>query len=113
VSPPQCQQSESSRTPPRLRRAAGERQARPSGNSERLERVTTPSLRACQLYSEASQAGTNPRVLRPGGGWSGDPVAEANALLAFVLGRWALFAKSGFKRLPQEYWDTQRKSLFG
>jgi TetR/AcrR family transcriptional regulator len=45
--------------------------------------------------------------------WSGDPGADANALLAFVLGRWQLFAKSGFKRMPQEGWDLQRKYLFG
>ena len=56
---------------------------------------------------------TTDGVAQAGGAWSGDPVAEANALLAFVLGRWALFAKSGFKRLPQEHWETQRKYLFG
>ena len=33
--------------------------------------------------------------------------------LAFVLGRWMLFAKSGFKRLPQEGWEAQRAFLFG
>ena len=44
--------------------------------------------------------------------WPGDPVAEANVLLAFVVGRWMLFAKSGFKRMPQEGWDAQRKYLF-
>ncbi|TMG84646.1 MAG: nucleoid occlusion factor SlmA [Betaproteobacteria bacterium] len=53
------------------------------------------------------------KIAQAGGGWSGDPVAEANALLAYVLGRWLLFAKSGFKRLPQEHWETQRKFLFG
>jgi len=39
-------------------------------------------------------------------------VPEANVLLAFVVGRWMLFAKSGFKRMPQEGWDAQRKYLF-
>jgi len=53
------------------------------------------------------------KIAQAGGGWSGDPAAEANALLAYVLGRWLLFAKSGFKRLPQEHWETQRKFLFG
>lgn len=33
--------------------------------------------------------------------------AYANALLAFVLGRWHQFAKSGFKRLPAEQWPAQ------
>jgi TetR/AcrR family transcriptional regulator len=53
------------------------------------------------------------KIAQAGGGWSGDPAAEANAVLAYVLGRWLLFAKSGFKRLPQEHWETQRKFLFG
>ena len=53
------------------------------------------------------------KIAQAGGAWTGDPVAEAGALLAFVLGRWLLFAKSGFKRLPQEGWETQRKYLFG
>ncbi len=52
------------------------------------------------------------KIAQAGGTWSGDPVAQANALLAFVLGRWTLFAKSGFKRLPQEHWEVQRKYLF-
>jgi len=53
------------------------------------------------------------RIAQAAGHWSGDPAAEANVLLAFVLGRWQLFAKSGFKRSPQEGWDLQRKFLFG
>src|SRR6185436_13999927 len=52
------------------------------------------------------------RVAQAGGAWPGDPVADANVLLAFVVGRWTLFAKSGFKRLPQDGWDAQRKYLF-
>jgi hypothetical protein len=28
------------------------------------------------------------------------------------MGRWQLFAKSGFKRLPQDGWEGQRKFLF-
>jgi hypothetical protein len=34
-------------------------------------------------------------------------------LIAFVLGRMQLYAKSGFKRPPQEHWEQQRKFLFG
>jgi len=52
------------------------------------------------------------KIAQAGGGWPGDPVSEANVLLAFVLGRWMLYAKSGFKRLPQDGWDEQRKYLF-
>ena len=40
------------------------------------------------------------RIAQAGGEWPGDPNAEANVLLAYVLGRWQLFAKSGFKRAP-------------
>ena len=53
------------------------------------------------------------RIAQAAGHWPGDPNAEANALVAFVLGRWQLFAKSGFKRGPQEGWEAQRKFLFG
>ncbi len=52
------------------------------------------------------------KIAQAGGAWPGDPVTDANALLAFVIGRWMLFAKSGFKRLPQEGWDAQRKYFF-
>ncbi len=52
------------------------------------------------------------KIAQAGGAWPGDPVADANVLLAFVVGRWTLFAKSGFKRLPQDGWDAQRKYLF-
>ena len=53
------------------------------------------------------------RIAQAAGAWPGDANAEANVLTAFVLGRWQLFAKSGFKRPPQESWDAQRKFLFG
>ena len=53
------------------------------------------------------------RIAQAGGDWPGDANAEANVLLAYVLGRWQLFAKSGFKRPPQEEWELQRKFLFG
>ncbi len=52
------------------------------------------------------------RIAEAGGQWQGDPAAEANALTAFVIGRWLLFAKTGFKRAPQEGWDAQRQFLF-
>src|SRR5215831_17917622 len=52
------------------------------------------------------------KIAQASGAWPGDAVADANALLAFVVGRWMLFAKTGFKRSPQEGWDAQRKYLF-
>ena len=36
-----------------------------------------------------------------------DPNAFANALMAFIVGRWHQFAKSGFKRTPNEMWVAQ------
>ena len=36
-----------------------------------------------------------------------DPNAFANALMAFIVGRWHQFAKSGFKRTPNELWAAQ------
>ena len=36
-----------------------------------------------------------------------DVNAYANALLAFVIGRWHLFAKSGYKRGPLDGWTQQ------
>ncbi len=53
------------------------------------------------------------RTAQMGNAWRGEPGADAAALTAFVLGRWQLFAKSGFKRPPQDGWDAQRKFLFG
>jgi TetR/AcrR family transcriptional regulator len=53
------------------------------------------------------------RIAQAGGQWPGDPGAEAGVLLAYVLGRWQLFAKTGFKRAPQDGWEAQRKFLFG
>jgi TetR/AcrR family transcriptional regulator len=61
------------------------------------------SRRRCQALRIAQASGT----------WPGDPSADAAVLLAYVLGRWQLYAKGGFKRSPQEGWDEQRKFLFG
>ena len=36
-----------------------------------------------------------------------DANAYANAVIAFVIGRWHQFAKSGFKRAPMEGWAQQ------
>ena len=67
-----------------------------------------------QLYDKIEAALRQAlKIAQAGGNWTGDPIAEAATLLAFVLGRWLLFAKSGFKRLPQDGWDAQRKYLFG
>jgi TetR/AcrR family transcriptional regulator len=53
------------------------------------------------------------RVAQAANAWHGDANADAAVLISYVVGRWQLFAKSGFKRRPQEGWDLQRKFLFG
>jgi TetR/AcrR family transcriptional regulator len=40
-----------------------------------------------------------------------DAAAHANLLLAYVVGRWHQYAKSGFKRDPMEFWAAQWKQL--
>ena len=42
-----------------------------------------------------------------------DVGAHANALLCYVIGRWQLFAKSGFARDPLQGWPAQRPILLG
>ena len=67
-----------------------------------------------QLYDRIEAAMRQSlKIANAAGTWTGDASNTANALLAFVLGRWMLFAKSGFKRLPQEGWEAQRAFLFG
>ena len=53
------------------------------------------------------------RIAQAANGWHGDAAADAGVLMAYVVGRWQLFAKSGFKRSPQDGWPLQRKFLFG
>jgi TetR/AcrR family transcriptional regulator len=63
-----------------------------------LDRIESSLKQALQLV-----------VIVPGGGaFSPSASAHANALCAFVIGRWELFAKSGFKRVPSEHWVEQR-----
>ena len=40
-----------------------------------------------------------------------DTNAVANLMLSFIIGRWHQFAKSGFKRLPLDQFDTQKNLL--
>jgi TetR/AcrR family transcriptional regulator len=66
-------------------------QARINQFHDRLE----ATLRQC-LRVAATQGGEEP-----------EPSARANLLLSYVIGRWHLYAKSGFKRVPTEWWDRQ------
>jgi TetR/AcrR family transcriptional regulator len=36
-----------------------------------------------------------------------DPAAHANVMIAYVVGRWHQYAKSGFRRKPTDLWDRQ------
>ena len=65
-----------------------------------VDRIESSLKQALQLVSVGS-AGTA----------SASTAAHANALTAFVVGRWQLYAKSGFKRTPSEYW-TEQAALF-
>ncbi len=67
-----------------------------------------------QLYDRIEAAlRQSLRIAQANGTWPGEPGADAGVLLAYVLGRWQLFAKTGFRRLPQEGWEEQRRFLFG
>ena len=64
-----------------------------------LDRIESSLKQALQLVVATPGAGTPSSTLAG---------AQANALCAFVIGRWELFAKSGFKRAPSEHWVEQR-----
>jgi len=40
-----------------------------------------------------------------------DAAGQANLMIAFVIGRWHQFAKSGFRRDPTEHWAAQGPAL--
>ncbi len=61
-----------------------------------VDRVESSLKQALQLVNVAAS-----------GASSTSAAAHANALTAFVVGRWQLYAKSGFKRAPSEYSNEQ------
>jgi len=63
---------------------------------DRLEATLKQCLRVAA--TQAGGAGTDPAI---------DPAPRANLLLCYVIGRWQLYAKGGFKRKPSELWDKQ------
>ena len=63
-----------------------------------VDRVESSLKQALQLVSVGTAAA---------GSAPASTAAHANALTAFVVGRWQLYAKSGFKRSPSEYWTEQ------
>ncbi len=72
-------------------------QARINQLYDRLEATLKQSLRFAAGQGEIPQAV--------------DTAAHANLMLCFVIGRWHLFAKTGFKRDPLEGWSTQWPQL--
>jgi len=74
-------------------------QARINQLHDRLEATLKQSLRLAASQQEIP-AGV-------------DAMAQANLMMAFVVGRWHQFAKSGFKREPMEFWAMQWKGLLG
>ncbi|MDR2710742.1 MAG: nucleoid occlusion factor SlmA [Burkholderiales bacterium] len=66
---------------------------------ERIEAAFRQSLRVAQLAEQLSR--------------EHDSSAHAAVLAAYVTGRWQLFAKTRFKRRPQEGWEAQRAFLLG
>lgn len=72
-------------------------QARINQLHERLEAALKQALRFGVSQKEVAQ--------------EVDVAAHANVLMSFVVGRWHLFAKSGFKRDPAELWAKQWRLL--
>jgi len=72
-------------------------QARINQLHDRIEATLRQALRI------AAAQETDPAAL--------DANAMANLLLAFVVGRWHQFAKSGFKRSPLDLLDAQKAAL--
>ena len=68
-----------------------------------VDRVESSLKQALQLVNAASPGA----VSAP----TATTAAQANALTALVVGRWQLYAKSGFKRNPSEY-VTEQLALF-
>jgi TetR/AcrR family transcriptional regulator len=72
-------------------------QARINQLHDRLEAALKQSLRLAATQGEIDK--------------DADVSAQANLLLAYIIGRWHQYAKSGFKRLPTELWQQQAPML--
>ena len=72
-------------------------QARINQLHDRLEAALKQSLRLAATQGEIDK--------------DADVSAQANLMLAYIIGRWHQYAKSGFKRLPTELWQQQAPML--
>ncbi len=66
---------------------------------DRLEATLKQSLRVASTQQPPASEGATPEPPDPG--------AQANLMLAYVVGRWHQFAKSGFRRKPTDLLDKQ------
>ena len=76
---------------------------------DRLEAALKQSLRLAATQEEIDKDAD----VADAGYAAPDPGARANLILAYVIGRWHQYAKSGFKRLPTEMWQKQGPMLLG
>jgi len=74
-------------------------QTRVNQLQDRLEAALKQSLRLAATQGEIEK--------------DSEVAAQANLVLAFIIGRWHQYAKSGFKRLPTELWPKQGPMLLG
>jgi TetR/AcrR family transcriptional regulator len=65
------------------------------------DRIETTLKQCLRLAATQGEAGA------PAAGDGADPTPQANLILAYVIGRWHQFAKSGFRRKPTELADRQ------
>jgi TetR/AcrR family transcriptional regulator len=65
---------------------------------DRLEATLKQCLRVSATQGPDAPQGSQPPT---------DPGPRANLMLCYVIGRWQLYAKSGFKRMPSELWEKQ------
>ena len=65
---------------------------------DRLEATLKQCLRVAGTQGHDAPEGSQPAA---------DPGPQANLMLCYVIGRWQLYAKSGFKRTPSELWEKQ------
>ena len=79
----------------------GRLQVRINQLHDRLEATLKQCLRVAATRGHDEPAATTQAPL------PADPGPQANLMLCYVIGRWQLYAKSGFKRMPLELWEKQ------
>ncbi|MFH1043775.1 MAG: nucleoid occlusion factor SlmA [Pseudomonadota bacterium] len=77
----------------------GRLQTRINQLHDRLEAALKQSLRLAATQGEIDK--------------DSEVAVQANLMLAYIIGRWHQYTKSGFKRLPTELWQKQAPLLLG